>query len=387
MKRITLLAALLALVACNPNNTDPQNPSGQETPETPETPTSTGVETPAFALGADISWASEMENGGRTFQKKSGAKAELTEVLKDCGVNAIRLRVWVNPYKSWSGKADVVAVAKKVKAAGLALMIDFHYSDFFADPSRQLVPSAWEADKNDVDKLCTRVASHTKEVLQALKDAGVDVHWVQVGNETRNGMLWPAGQLWTNSGDVPNGRSNFAKLYNAGYDAAKAVYPSALVMPHLNNAYEDNDWWFSQIKAAGGKFDAIALSHYPQAESGMTAAQYNSKAVSRIKELYKTYRIPVIVSEIGVKQKSSDGAAVGAAVLEDFMTQIRSVSGCKGVFYWEPETDGTWKPEIYDNQSELRKYSGDATTDTWNAYDMGAFTTSGAPSAIMDAFR
>ena len=135
-----------------------------------------------------------------------------------------------------------MAVARKVQAAGMSLMIDFHYSDFFADPSRQTIPSAWKADKDNLDKMCQHVSAHTKEVLQALKSAGVSVTWVQIGNETRNGMLWPAGQLWTNSGDIQDGRKHFAQLYNAGYDAVKAVYASAVVMPHLNNAYDDNKW-------------------------------------------------------------------------------------------------------------------------------------------------
>ena len=375
-----LLTAMLALFACTPKNPDP---------ETPTTPTT--IETPAFALGADIGWASEMEAGGRKFKKKDGTQAALTEVLKDCGVNAIRLRVWVDPYKGWSGKADVVAAAKKAKAAGQALMIDFHYSDFFADPSRQVVPSAWNADKADAGKLATRVSAHTKDVLQALKDAGVQVHWVQVGNETRNGMLWPAGRLWDDSGkDIPGGWSNLVKLSNAGYEAAKAVYPSAIVMPHLNHGYEDNSWWFQKFKENGGKFDAIALSHYPQSdnldEDGkpiITSAQCDSRAIDQIKALASAFHVPVYVAEVGVKQKESNASTV----LSSFMKEVRKITSCKGVFYWEPEVDGTWKPEIYGNQSELRKYSGDATTGAWGPYDMGAFTTDGAPGAVMDAFH
>ena len=289
----------------------------------------------------------------------------------------------MNPYRGWSGKADVVAMAKRVSAADLALMVDFHYSDFFADPSRQSIPAAWTADKADLDKMCDHVAAHTTEVLQALKDAGVTVNWVQVGNETRNGMLWPAGQLWTNSGDIADGRKHFAKLYNAGYDAAKAVYPHAIVMPHLNSAFEDNLWWFQQIKAQGGKFDMIALSHYPQTESSYTAAQMNQMAVNNVIQLAKTLGVPVMISEVGVKTFALEATA--KQVLNSFVTSLRNLSGCAGVFYWEPEVDGVWKPALYSDASAIAQYTG--KSETWNPYDMGAFTSSGAPTSVMEVFE
>lgn len=372
MKKVILVAAFFAALLSCGSKVDP-------TPDPGPGPT---PEPSAFAKGADISWASEMEAGGVKFKKKDGTEAPLLDVLKSCGVNAVRLRVWVDPYKGWSGKADVVAVARKVKSAGMSLMIDFHYSDFFADPSRQTIPSAWQADKDNLDKMCQHVSAHTKEVLQALKEAGVTVKWIQIGNETRNGMLWPAGQLWTSSGDIPDGRKHFAQLYNAGYDAAKAVYADAVVMPHLNNAYEDNGWWFQQVKAAGGKFDAIALSHYPQAETQFMAAQYNQKAIDQIKKLHSTYQIPIIISEVGVKPAKSDAASV----LASFVSEVKKLDYCAGVFYWEPQVNGNWKPEIYGKPDELSKYTGSTVTSPWGAYDQGAFAADYHPSAILDCF-
>ena len=372
---IAAVCASLAVIACGDKpGTDP-DPEPEPEPEPP-----VPVECPDFARGADISWVSEMEHDGRTFKKKDGTQANIFEVLKDCGMNAIRLRVWADPYGGWSGTEDVVALGKRATAAGLALMVDFHYSDFFADPSRQQVPAAWAADKNDLEKMCAHVADHTTAVLQALKEAGVAVHWVQVGNETRNGMLWPAGQLWDNSGNIPDGRKHFAQLYNAGYQAVKALYPNALVMPHLNNAYDDNDWWFKEMKAAGLKMDAIALSHYPQAESKFTASQYNQKAVEQINRLYATYGVPVMVSEVGVKPSKSDAASVMAG----FMSAVKALEGCAGVFYWEPEVYGGWVPSVYKDANAIYKYTG--KRETWRSYDQAAFTASGQPSAILDCF-
>lgn len=383
MKKLIWLAAFLAVCSCGGKKTDPDPPTPDPTPSV--------VETPPFAKGADISWASEMEAGGRTFRKKDGTSAPLLDVLREGGFNAIRLRVWVDPYKGWSGPADVEAVAKKVSAAGLALMVDFHYSDFFADPTRQKAPSAWEKDKADADKVAALVTTHTREVLQALKAAGVTVNWVQIGNETRGGMVYPAGQLdYDNKGKEFQG---FVKLFNAGYAAAKAVYPSALVMPHLNNAFDSpsNTWWLSNFKSQGGKFDAIALSHYPHYESKLwiggketvlTPAQVNQYALQDITDLAATFKVPVIVSEVGVKPKQSDAASI----LSSFLTESRKISSCKGVFYWEPEVDGNWKPALYSDLAALTRYSGSTQTRAWNAYDQGAFTANGAPSAILDCF-
>jgi arabinogalactan endo-1,4-beta-galactosidase len=356
---LVLLAALF--MAC-----------GGHDPVDPGTDTIPSVPTPTFAKGADISWVSEMESAGKKFKKRDGSQADIFDVLKEVGINSIRLRVWVDPTGGWSGKADVVKLATRAAKAGMALMIDFHYSDFFADPGRQDIPKAWAADKNDLDKMAKHVSDHTTDILTALKEAGVTPAWVQVGNETRNGMLWPTGQLWTSTGDIPNGRANFARLLTAGYDAVKAVFPKAVVLAHLNNAYEDNAWWFEQVKGAGGKFDAIALSHYPQAEKAQTPAQYNALAVSRIRALISKFNVPVIVSEVGVKTPADESAA--AQALSEFMTDIQKISRCDGVFYWEPEVYGGWKPAIYNSLG-------------WGAYGMGAFTSEGKASSVMDAFR
>lgn len=377
MKRILFVAALFAAVSCgSKNNPDPGKP------EIPEE-----VGTPTFAKGADISWASEMEAEGRKFRLKDGKEADILSVLRASGINSVRLRVWVDPYKGWSGKDDVLAMARRVSNAGLALMVDFHYSDFFADPSRQQIPAAWKADKADIDKMCAHVTAHTKEVLEALKAAGVTVNWVQVGNETRSGMLFGSGDLvWANKGSE---FASYVKLSNAGYDAVKAVYPYAMVMPHLNNAYDasNNEWWLSSFKAQGGKFDALAFSHYPQecwnGETRMEADEANRLALEFLQSAVEKYKVPVIVSEVGVKTPENEAEA--KRLLQAFMTGIRKVKGCAGVFYWEPETDGSWKPKVYDDKSAIYRFTG--KQETWGAYGMGAFTHSGAPTSVMEVFE
>ena len=142
------------------------------------------------------------------------------------------------------------------------------------------------------------------------------------------------------------------------------------MLAHLNNAFEDNAWWFEQVGNAGGKFDAIALSHYPQTESDWSKC--NTTAIQRIQALASKFNKDVIVAEVGVKTPAN--ATLAAQVLSGFMTEVKKISKCKGVFYWEPEVDGKWKPAVYG-------------TLGWNAYDMGAFTTDGKATGVMEAFK
>ena len=358
MKRLLFLLLLPLFFSCGdkPKTT----PSGDK----PDTPSVTPVSRPGFARGADISWVSEMEYDGRTFKKKDGTQSDIFDVLKEVGINAIRLRVWVDPTGGWSGRDDVVALAKRASAAGLSLMVDFHYSDFFADPGRQTMPATWESDAGDITGLTADVKNHTKVVLEALKNAGVTPSWVQIGNETRGGMLWPDGELGKSGG-----WENFVRLYNAGYDAAKTVFPDIIAMPHLNNAFQDNAWWFDKFKSLGGKMDMIALSHYPQTEPN--PSDCNKQAVNQIQALAKQFGVKVMVAEVGVKTLA--GEARAKEVLAAFMNDVKALDFCAGVFYWEPEVDGTWKPAVYN-------------TLGWNAYDMGAFTKDGKATSVMDCF-
>lgn len=356
--------------------------SGGDQKDEPDEPS---VDEVAFVRGADVSWASEMEYdmthnpsriGGTAFKDSKG-NAGLYPVLKATGINAIRLRVWVRPEdpNGWSGKEDVVKMAKRAAEAGMAVMIDFHYSDFFADPSRQNTPSEWSG--LNLNGLCAKVSGHTRNVLTALKSAGVTPLWVQVGNETRPGMLWETGRLYNDKGEISGGWFNYAALSNAGYDAVKSVFPAAKVIIHIDNAYQDNTWFFDKFKAAGGKFDMIGLSHYPMTNPSMTWKAMNSSAILNIKSLAAKHGCRVMVCEVGVKNTASD-LAVSTLCMTEFMNSVKSLSVCAGVFYWEPQVDGKWRPSIYERPDR-----------DWGAYNMGAFSSDGSaitPTAILSAF-
>lgn len=338
--------------------------------------TATEANVVSFAKGADISWLPEMEADGVKFHLADGTEADCYQVLGEAGINAIRLRVWVDSGKSpyqvkCSDKESVVANAERAKAAGMDIMIDFHYSDWFADPSRQETPADWK--DLDLEGLKKAVAAHTVDVLNALKEKGITPAWIQIGNETRPGMLHPTGQLYNKEGNIEGGWDNYVALSNAGYEAAKSVCPEAVVMIHIDNAWdtETNSWWLSEFKKRNGKTDMIALSHYPQANREKTWKEMNELALNNVNTWADTYGIPVMISEVGVKPETGETAI---ETLKHFMSLMHKQTNgkCKGVFYWEPQVYGGWKPACYEGLG-------------WPAYDMGGFDTSGKAGEIIKA--
>lgn len=140
-------------------------------------------------LGADISGTTADEARGVFSVDTLGYVTENTQLMKNYGLDAVRLRVWVNPKDGWSSKEDVLTMARRAKDLGMEVMIDFHYSDWWADPGKQNIPAAWE--DLDLEGMKKALGDHTVETLELLKANGINVKWVQVGNETRNGFLWP----------------------------------------------------------------------------------------------------------------------------------------------------------------------------------------------------
>ena len=345
----------------------------------------TQAQTTELARGADVSWCTEMEADGRKFYNSEGTETELMALMKEIGMTAIRLRVWVNPqragYGPWCDKPDVIAKAKRAHAQGLDLMIDFHYSDTFADPGTQNIPMDWEG--YSMEQLKIAMADHTKDVLQALKDEGIEPKWVQVGNETNSGMLNPLGKIdWSKNG--PARFTEYVEISNTGYDAVKEVFPNTYVIIHLGGT-ENADWFFKDFTTAGGKYDMIGLSHYPtEAEWNSTATNAthsNVNAAKWIKEAANKFSVPVMICETGFDVSKP---ALASQVMHDLFARMREIPQCAGIFYWEPQVDGQWKPAYY-NDVEWTDEQGN-THIGWGAYGMGAFTTNGRPTAALDAF-
>ena len=322
----------------------------------------------SFASGADVSWCTEMEADGKKFYNENGQETEMMALLKQLGMNAVRLRVWVNPeneYGPWCDKADVLEKARRAQAQGLAIMINFHYSDRFTDPSHQIKPAAWNG--LTMEQLKKAVADHTTDVLSALKAEGITPLWVLVGNETRPGMIFDEGKIdWSKSGSAA--WSGYIALSNAGYDAVKTVFPNAKVIVHIDRGPEDNVWFYNSFKQYGGKFDMIGLSHYPDWTNWSSD---NDKTANNIQKLNSTFKVPVMIVETGY---SAWDEAREKSVMDDLFAKTKNLSGCSGIFYWEPEVYASWKPAVY-------------TKWGWNAYDKGAFKSNGRPNAALSAFR
>ncbi|MGW0191655.1 glycoside hydrolase family 53 protein, partial [Streptomyces sp. NPDC003362] len=204
--------------------------------------------------GADVSSIAKSEALGGVYRTSSGGKADPLAVMKSAGMNYARLKVWVNPADGYNNKTRVLAQAKRIKAQGMKLLVDFHYSDTWADPGAQSKPAAWAG--HSYSQLKTDVYNHTYDVLNALKAQGTTADMVQVGNEINGGMLW-------NEGSTSNW-SQLAGLLNSGYDAVKAVSSSTTVALHLAKGGDlsGTRWWFDSAVANGVKFDAIGLSFY-----------------------------------------------------------------------------------------------------------------------------
>ncbi len=336
MKRIFGLILLLTCLSASPLRA--QSDTGQ-----------------TFWLGADISGTTELEARGKRLYNKQGEIRENTALMCELGLNAVRLRVWVNPRGGWSGAEDVLRMARRAKYYGMALMIDFHYSDWWADPGKQNIPALWQYLK--YDELKYKLAEHTRDVLQLLKDNQIDVKWVQVGNETRHGFLWPVGRAEDNM-------QQYAELTEVGYQAVKQVYPDAQVIVHIDGGMDQEryDFIFDGLRQYGTHYDMIGLSVYPywDMEEKMSASwQETVKGfAANIRHLYEKYGKESMVVETGTPvSKPKEGKEIMAAVIKASMEDCEG--HCHGVFYWAPELEG--------------------------AYPLGAFQN-GKPTEIMDAF-
>lgn len=358
MKKLKYLFMALAIV-CVAMTTSCNNDEKPTFPETEGTDDPTGgYDMTGFARGADVSWLTEMEASGRKFYDSKGRERECMELLRELGMNAIRLRVWVDPEEGWCSKEDVIIKAWRAHNLGYRLMIDFHYSDTWADPENQTKPAAWQ--NYSFDELKNAVSEHTKDVLSALKDKGIDVEWVQVGNETRTGMLWNDGKA--SSGNT----ANFAELVKSGYNAVKEIYPDAQVIIHIDEGNNPNryNWIFDGLKENGANWDIIGMSLYPEPDGDNEAKKdwkkMNDDCIANMRALVEKYNTKVMMCEIGIPWNYEEAEAF----YTDFITKAKAVEGCLGVFAWEPQC-----------------YAG------WEGYQKGMFNDEGYPMNSLNAFK
>ncbi len=341
---IALILIWVCLFGCSKGN-GPQKSTQDTTGNKP--PPDTGSYT--FANGSDVSWVTQMESSGYAFYDSTGKATDLFKLLGSLGINAIRLRAWVNPTAGWCNTTDLLAKALRAQNAGMSVMVDFHYSDTWADPGHQTPPAAWAS--LDFADLGSALYNYTVGVLDTLKQNGVTPAWVQVGNEVSNGMLWPDGEASTNM-------ANFATLVQQGYTAVKSVFPNCKVIVHLANGYDNATyrWLFDGLQSNGAHWDVIGMSLYPSVSDWQSL---DAQCLSNMQDMISRYGSQIMVSEVGMEE---DSAATCEAFLEDIIAKTKSVKGGLGVFYWEPEA-----------------YN-------WMGYGLGAFNSNGEPTVALDAF-
>lgn len=319
----------------------------------------------AFLKGADVSSLHLLESLGARY-RDGGVERDLLEILAGHGVNAIRLRLWNDP-RSEAGEgyggggndlATTVALARRVRARGMDLLLDLHYSDFWADPQKQLLPKAWRG--LDDDRLGEAVHEYTLQCLVALREAGALPSMVQVGNELTNGLLWPNGK-----------RPAFgamARLVSAGIWAVRAVSPGTRVMLHLDNGGNNvlyREWFDRYREERGADFDVIGLSYYPYwhgtlddlarnlddmaARHGKdlvvveTATGFTTEDYAEREGLAPAQRRgPVTRPELVARLEHPLTVDGQCAFVRDLVARLRRVKDGKGkgFFWWEP----AWLP-------------------------------------------
>ncbi|THV33642.1 glycoside hydrolase family 53 protein [Glycomyces buryatensis] len=310
---------------------------------------------PAFVRGADISTLPKNEDNGAVYYAADGTENDAVSILAASGLGCIRLKVWVDPADGYNTKTQVVDMASRAKAAGMDVMIDFHYSDFWCDPGQQAKPAAWA--NLDFSGLMTAVYDHTADVLGAVVAAGVDPSHVQVGNETNGGFLWPDGRY--------DQLDQMAQLMTSGSNAVRDTAPGAEVLLHLAEG-GNNDvfrWFFDAALDRDVPFDAIGASYYPYWHGALSGLESN------LGDMASRYGKPIYVVEtaypfttedadghenvmydaepVSGYPSTPDGQSAMLTTVADVVKAVPNGLG-RGLFWWEAAWTGVegsgWDP-------------------------------------------
>jgi arabinogalactan endo-1,4-beta-galactosidase len=326
----------------------------------------TSIANSEFMAGADISALPVLEAGGVTYSA-GGAQGDAIELLSDSGVGWYRLRLFVNPENDSdpfvvNDLPYTIALAKRVKAAGGKLLLDFHYSDTWADPGSQSTPAAWSG--LDFNQLSQRVYDYTQQAVAGMKAEGVLPEMVQIGNEISNGMLWPHGSPWT-GGSNRTGFDRLATLLQAGINGAKAGAgpgDEPLVMIHHDRAdrWDTTSYFFNQLVQRDVDFDVIGYSYYPKwhydpqtGDGGLAdvAENLNNTALA--------YGKPVVIAETGFASRgqqyeptyeypvSKEGQRQFLQALVDTVQAVPNGLGA-GVFWWNADAVPAWPLPVWE---------------------------------------
>ncbi len=302
--------------------------------------------------GADISALPLFERSGTVYRDAQGRDGNAIAILREAGMNAFRLRLFVNPgYDNVvvNDLAYTVALAKRVKVPGAKFLLDIHYSDTWVDPSKQFVPKAWEG--LDFAALCDRVRSYTKETIAAFIKADAMPDMVQLGNEITNGMLWPEGRIEFGPDPDPAAWDRLAALQKAAHEGlaqgcAGRSLPAVVLHLESTGNLARTAWYLAEAAQRGVAYDIVGLSYYPQwhgsiADLSQTlnlAAEKSGRPVMVVETAYP-WKKSADWSE-GAENLAFPATAAGQnAFAMAVVKALREVPGGKGIglFWWYPE--------------------------------------------------
>jgi arabinogalactan endo-1,4-beta-galactosidase len=318
-------------------------------------------------LGADLSFTPQELAAGAAFSYQ-GQRATPVQILREAGGNYVRMRLWVNPPAGYNDLATDLALAKQVAAAGMKIYLDIHYSDFWADPTKQNVPAAWAGQ--DLTQLTATVRSYTQQVISAFTAQGTPVDMVSIGNEIRNGILWPYGEINCPSTVTDcGGWTGLAQLLKAGVAGADAGNPAGhklLIMMHYDQGGNEalSAAFYSSLESYAVPFDVIGLSYYSILGDGPLA---DLKA--NVDNLATEFHKPVVIAETQYPWTLANGNSPVGDSTGDFAWETSQLDGGYpatpggqfsfltdelsimatvpdglggGIFYWAPE----WIPGV-----------------------------------------
>ena len=337
-------------------------------------------------VGGDISMLTKYEEAGVVYKNKSGNTVQALTFFKEQGLNAMRVRLFVDPSRDadkavCQDLAYVKALGKRIKDCGMKLMLDFHYSDTWADPAKQWTPDAWK-DLND-EQLCNKIYEYTKDCLSQMKKAGATPDFIQTGNEISYGMLWgtegsTANRCYTSSSNA--NWTRFINLLKKAGEACREECPDAKIIIHSERTPKPNVLtdFFDRMKNASLDYDIIGLSYYPAHHGNLAALE---TALTTLEN--KNYGKDIMVVETGycyawpLADSNNDGKEDGFDYTATYpyteegqrqytaalIAKLNSHSSVKGLFWWWPEDNGNknvtakwWNAALY-NHSTGKPYA------------------------------
>lgn len=298
-----------------------------------------------YAIGADLSFLKAAEKQGIIFEDIDGKEKPGLQIFKDHGYNWIRLRLFHTPTMLPNDLEYTISLAKEAKELGFKFLLDFHYSDTWADPGHQITPEAWKDLPHS--ELVDSVLEYTKSAIIALREAGVMPDMVQIGNEVSNGMLWPDGKL-------PDNWDNFIDLTKAGIKGVmqgKGTEEAPLIMIQIDKGGDKGTTkkLFDKINSYNVKYDVIGQSYYPWWHGTLNDLWDN------INFMVREYKKDVILVEVAYHWSPSRYTEKEGPFPEtpegqkEFLEEINRLAlmspdfKVRGVFWWEPAVDGKMK--------------------------------------------